>query len=102
MRFLSFADSVRPSVQAKFLIGAAAFSVTQSALTDAPAAPDKVQSCELARLGAETMPLAVSSIGAGQEVAPDAARQYLEYLGKLQPYLEKQIEVFCVPPLLRN
>jgi tetratricopeptide (TPR) repeat protein len=98
MRVLAFADSVRPSVQAKFLMGAAAFSVTQSALTDAPAAADKVQSCELARLGAETMPVAVSSIGAGQEVAPDAARQYLEYLGKLQPYLDKQLEVFCVPP----
>jgi tetratricopeptide (TPR) repeat protein len=97
MRFLAFADSVRPSVQAKFLMGAAAFSVTQSALSDAPAATDKMQSCVLARLGAETLPLAVTSIGAGQEVAPEAAKQYLDYLGKLQPYLDKQLEVFCIP-----
>ena len=97
MRFLSFADSVRPSVQAKFLIGAAAFSVTQSALTEAPAAIDRAQSCQLARLGAETLPMAVSGIGAGQEVAPEAARQYLDYLGKMQPYLDRQLEVFCVP-----
>ena len=98
MRFLAFADSVRPSVQAKFLMGAAAFSVAQSALSDAPGAPDKAQSCVLARLGAETLPVAVSGIEAGQEVAPDAARQYLEYLGKLQPYLDRQLEVFCIPP----
>ena len=95
MRFLAFADSVRPSVQAKFLIGAAALSVTQGALTDAPAAADKAQSCELARLGAEMMPVALSGLEAGQTVAPDAARQYLEYLGKLQPYLDKQLETFC-------
>jgi tetratricopeptide (TPR) repeat protein len=98
MRFLAFADSVKPSVQARFLFGAAAFSVTQSALTDAPGLTDKVQQCELARLGAEMLPLAVTSIEAGQDVAPDAARQYLDYLGKLQPYLEKQLELFCVAP----
>ena len=95
IRFLAFADSVRPSIQAKFLIGAAAFSIAQSALAEAPAAADRSQSCELARMGAESMPVAVSGIGAGQEVAPDAARQYLDYLGKLQPYLDKQLEAFC-------
>jgi tetratricopeptide (TPR) repeat protein len=97
MRFLAYADSIRPSVQARFLFGAAAFSVAQSALTDAPATADKLQGCGLARLGAEMLPVAVSSIEAGQEVAPEAARQYLEYLGKLRPYADKQIEVFCVP-----
>jgi tetratricopeptide (TPR) repeat protein len=97
MRFLAFADSVRPSVQAKFLMGTAAFSVAQGALTEAPAAAGKVQSCELARIGAEMMPVALNGIGAGQQVAPDAARQYLEYLGKLQPYLDKQLETFCIP-----
>ena len=95
IRFLAFADSVRPSVQAKFLIGTAAFSIAQSALADAPAATDRIQSCELARMGAESLPVAMSGIGAGQEVAPDAARQYLDYLGKLQPYVDKQLEVFC-------
>ena len=96
MRFLAFADSVRPSVQARFLIGAAALAVTQSALADAPGLPDKGHRCELTRLGAEMLPVAVSGLGAGQEVAPDAARQYLDYLGKLQPYVDKQLEVFCV------
>lgn len=98
MRFLAYADSVRPSVQAKFLMGAAAFAVTQSALTDAPAAPEKIQGCELARLGAEMLPFAQTRIEAGQSVAPEAARQYLEYLDKLRPYLDKQLEVFCVAP----
>jgi tetratricopeptide (TPR) repeat protein len=97
MRFLAFADSVRPSVQAKFLRGAAAFSVAQSALTDAPTAADKARSCELARLGAESLPVALAGIEAGQEVAPEAAKQYLDYLGKLQPYADKQLEVYCIP-----
>lgn len=97
VRFLAFADSVRPSVQAKFLIGAAALSVTQSALSDAPALTDMAQRCDLTRLSAEMLPVAVSGIEAGQELAPEAARQYLEYLGKLQPYLDKQLELSCVP-----
>jgi hypothetical protein len=77
-------------------MGAAAFSVAQSALTDAPATTDKVDGCELARLGAEMLTVAVSSMEAGQEVAPEAARQYLDYLGKLRPYADRQLEVFCV------
>ena len=96
MRFLAFADSLRPSVQARFLMGAAALSVTQSALAEAPAVKDRDQRCGLTRLGAEMLPVAVSGLEAGQEVSPDAAKQYLEYLGKLQPYVDKQLEVFCV------
>ena len=99
MRFLAFADSLRPSVQARFLIGTAALSVTQSALAEAPEAPERAQRCELTRLGAEMMPVAVSGLEAGQEIAPDAVKQYLEYLGKLQPYVDKQLEVFCVAPV---
>jgi hypothetical protein len=97
MRVLAFADSVRPSPQAKFLLGTAAFSVTQSALTEAPAATEKTQSCDLARLGAETLQVALSSLEAGQDVAPDAARQYLEYLGTLRPYVDQQLVAFCDP-----
>lgn len=95
MRFLELADSVRPSVQAKFLLGAAAFSITQSAMSEAPMASEKTQSCDLAKLGAESMRIAVSSLEAGQEAAPDAARQYLDYLGTLQPYVEQQLTIFC-------
>jgi len=98
MRFLAFADSVRPSVQAKFLLGTAAFSVAQSALSDAPGVPDRTMSCQLARLGAENIPIAQTQIEAGQAVAPEAAKQYLDYLDKLQPYLEKQLGVYCVSP----
>ena len=102
MGFLAFADSVRPSDQTKFLLGAAAFSVAQSALTDAPAVAEKTQSCELARLGAETIRVARSNLEAGQDAARDAARQYLEYLGTLQPYVEQQLERFCDPDAPRG
>ena len=97
IRVLAFADTVRPSPQAKFLLGTAAFSVTQSALTEAPTIPEKTQSCDLAKLGAESLRLALSNIEGGQDVAPDAARQYLEYLGTLQPYVDRQLTSFCEP-----
>ena len=97
MRFLGLADSLQPSVQTKFLLGSAAFSVTHGALTDAPAAVEKTRSCDLARLGAESIHVARSSLEAGKDAAPDAARQYLEYLGTLQPYVEQQLTSFCDP-----
>lgn len=100
MRFLAFADSVRPSPQSKFLLGASAFSVTTMALTDAPktAESDKPAACALSRLGGETLPVARASLEAGAEIQPDAVKQYLDYLGELQPFVDKQVAAFCPAP----
>jgi tetratricopeptide (TPR) repeat protein len=95
MRFLAFADTLRRSPQSAFLVGVAAYSITQSALSDAPKMPEKAQSCELSHLGAETLPLARSGLEAGQEVSPEAARQFLDYLGQIEPYVQRQIDAFC-------
>ena len=97
MRFLAFADSVRPSPQAKFLLGASAFSVTTMALSDAlkTGETDKLAACELSRLGGETLPLARSNLEAGAEIQPDAVKQYLDYLGELQPFVDRQMTAFC-------
>jgi tetratricopeptide (TPR) repeat protein len=95
MRFLGFADTLRKSPQSTFLFGVAAYSITQSALTDAPKMPTKPESCELSRMGAETLPLARAGLEGGQEVSPDAAKQYLDYLGQLEPYVQRQIDAFC-------
>lgn len=95
MRFLGLADTLRRTPQSAFLLGVAAYSITQSALTDAPKMPEKTQSCELSQLGAETLPVARDGLSAGQEVSPDAAKQFLDYLGQLEPYVQRQIDAFC-------
>jgi len=95
MRFLALADTLRRTPQSAFLVGVAAYSITQSALTDAPKATEKTQSCELSHLGAATLPMARAGLEAGQEVSPEAARQFLDYLGQMEPYVQRQIDAFC-------
>jgi tetratricopeptide (TPR) repeat protein len=95
MHFLALADTLRRTPQSAFLLGVAAYTITQSALSDAPKMPEKTQSCELSHLGAETLPVARDGLSAGQEVSPDAARQFLDYLGQLEPYVQRQIDAFC-------
>ena len=95
MRFLALADTLRRTPQSAFLLGVAAYSITQSALTDAPKMTEKTQSCELSHLGAETLPVARAGLEAGQEVSPEAAKQFLDYLGQLEPYVQRQIDAFC-------
>jgi tetratricopeptide (TPR) repeat protein len=95
MRFLALADTLRRTPQTAFLLGVAAYSITQSALTDAPKMSEKTQSCELTHLGAETLPVARAGLEAGQEVSPEAAKQFLDYLGQMEPYVQRQIDAFC-------
>jgi tetratricopeptide (TPR) repeat protein len=91
LRFLSLADSVRQSPQAKLLMGVAAFSVAQSAATEAP----KTKDCELSRLSFDMIAIAQPNLAAGVEVAGEAVKQYQDYLMQLQPISAKQVEVFC-------
>lgn len=97
MSYLALADSLKPTPQTKFLLGASALSVAQMALTDAPANKVKAESCSLAQLGADTLPIARASLEAGVEVSPEATKEYLDYLDVISPYAEKQIAAFCVP-----
>jgi tetratricopeptide (TPR) repeat protein len=95
MRFLALADSLKPTPQTKFVLGAAALKVAQTALTDAPKFTSKDESCAVSRLGYETIPLARLSLEGGVEVSADATKQFLEYLDQLAPYADKQIAAFC-------
>jgi len=95
MRFLALADTLRRTPQSAFLLGVAAYSITQSALSDAPKMTEKTQSCELSHLGAETLPVARAGLEAGQEVSPEAAKEFLDYLGQMEPYVQRQIDAFC-------
>ena len=95
LRFLALADSLRTSPQSSLLLGAAALGVAQAALTEAPKNTDKAESCRLARLGAEMLPLARQALAAGQEAFPDAVKQSLENAGVLDPYATQQVGAFC-------
>lgn len=90
-RYLAFADSVRPSAQTRFLYGASALSVLQSAAADAPSR----KSCTLARQAQELLPLATEKLTAGAAVAPDAVRQYLKRLDDMTPIIDKQVGALC-------
>jgi tetratricopeptide (TPR) repeat protein len=98
LRFLAFSDSVRHSVQATFLMGATALGLAQAALTEAPKLTDKVESCRLAKLGGDMIPLARNGLQAGQEAYGDAAKQSLDYVTQLEPYVAPQVTAFCTAP----
>jgi hypothetical protein len=95
LRFFALADSARPTPQSKFLLGTAALNVSKAALTEAPKLSDKPTSCTLARLGGETLAAARAGLEAGQVVAPDVAKQYLDYVGQLAPFAERQTALYC-------
>lgn len=97
-RYLAFADTLESTLQTKFLLGAAAVSVAQTALTEAPTIALKEEGCRVSQIGAEIIPIARASLEAGREVAPDAVKEYLDYLDVISPYAEKQINAFCHPP----
>ena len=102
LRFLSFSDSVRHSVQASFLMGATALGLAQAALTEAPKLTDKTESCRLARLGGDMIPVARNGLQAGQDAYGDAAKQSLEYVTQLEPYVGPQVTAFCTTPTAKD
>ncbi len=91
--FLSFADSVHATPQSRFLFGATALATAQVAATEAP----KTNECALSRLASSLLPVAREKLTLGAEVAPDAARQYLDYVAQLEPIVSRQVEVLCAP-----
>jgi tetratricopeptide (TPR) repeat protein len=91
IKFLTIAEHITPSPEAKFLLGASSLSVSQSAATEA--APAK--SCELSKLADTSLTDAEINLASGGSVAPDAAKQFLDYVAKLRPYVADQVKSFC-------
>jgi tetratricopeptide (TPR) repeat protein len=91
MRFLALAEHFKPSPQAKFLLGASALSVSQSAATEAPS----TKSCDLSKLADSSLTEAQINLVSGGSVAPDAAKTYLDYVAKLRPYIDDQLKTYC-------
>ena len=95
LRFIAFADTVRSSDQSKFLVGAAALGVVQSTLTDAAAQKDKAEGCRLVHVASDLMPLARNGLNAGAETFAEAAKQSLDYLDQLNPYVGQGLTALC-------
>lgn len=91
LRYVQLSDQLSPSANAGFLIGSAAFGVAQQASTEAAAA----RSCPLATVADSNLVLAETQLARYGRVAPDAAKQFLDYAGQMRPYVTQQVQVFC-------
>jgi tetratricopeptide (TPR) repeat protein len=89
--YLALSDSLAPSPTPKFLEGVAYFTIGQLAATDAP----KSKSCELATMADQAFNKAQINLMQGGSTAPDAAKQYLGYLGQFTPVVDAQVKKFC-------
>jgi tetratricopeptide (TPR) repeat protein len=94
-RMLAFADSARPSQQAKFLVGAAALGEAQAALAESAKQTDKSAACRFAQLGNDLVPTARGGLHAGEELFAEPAKQSLDFLLQLEPYAQQQVKSFC-------
>jgi hypothetical protein len=89
--FLEISDELDPTDDAKFLWGAAAFSIAQSATVDA-----KVQkSCELAQLARDTFVVAQTNLSAGTRKHPMEAEPLLTAIPQFFPAVSDQLKRFC-------
>jgi predicted Zn-dependent protease len=91
IRFLAMSDSLEASADAKFLIGASAFSVGQSATIEA----NERKSCELARTAQAMFTLAQANLPAGGQKFPNEAAQLLTAIPQFTPAVENEIKRFC-------
>ena len=91
IRFLAMSDSLETSADAKFLIGASAFSVGQSATIEA----NERKNCALARTARESFILAEANLPAGGQKFPNEAAQLLTAIPQFTPAVNNMISRFC-------
>jgi tetratricopeptide (TPR) repeat protein len=91
IKFLQLSDQLQPSVDAKFLLGASAFSLGQSATIDA----NERRSCELARMARDAFNIASMNLPAGGQKYPNEAAQLLTAIPQFTPAVDNEIKRFC-------
>jgi predicted Zn-dependent protease len=91
VQFLQLADQIDASADAKFLAGASAFLIGQSAVNEA----QDTKSCALARMAKENFGIAQDNVPAGLQSYPDAAKQLLTAIPQFTPAVDDQIRRFC-------
>jgi tetratricopeptide (TPR) repeat protein len=91
IKFLQLSDQLQASVDAKFLLGASAFSVGQTATTLA----SERRSCDLAKTARDAFNLASMNLPAGGQKYPTEAAQLLTAIPQFTPAVENEVKRFC-------
>jgi predicted Zn-dependent protease len=91
IKFLQLSDQLQSSVDAKFLLGASAFSVGQTATN---LANDR-KSCDMARTARDAFNLASINLPAGGQKYPNEAAQLLTAIPQFTPAVDSYVKRFC-------
>ena len=91
IRFLQLSDQLQASADAKFLLGASAFSVGQTATINA----NERKRCELARTARDAFTLAQTNLPAGGQKYPNEAAQLLTAIPQFTPAVDNEVKRFC-------
>jgi tetratricopeptide (TPR) repeat protein len=91
IKFLQLSDQLQSSADAKFLIGASAFSVGQTATISA----NEKRSCDLARTARDAFNLASLNLPAGGQKYPNEAAQLLTAIPQFTPAVDNEVKRFC-------
>jgi tetratricopeptide (TPR) repeat protein len=91
IKFSQLSDQLQTSVDAKFLLGANAFLLGQSAVTDA----NDRKSCDLARTARDAFNLASMNLPAAGQKYPTEAAQLMTAIPQYQPAVDSEVKRFC-------
>jgi len=91
IKFLQLSDQLQTSADAKFLLGASAFSLGQSATIDA----NEKRSCDLARMAKDAFNLASINLPAGGQKYPNEAAQLMTAIPQFTPAVDNEVKRFC-------
>jgi tetratricopeptide (TPR) repeat protein len=91
IKFLAYSDSLSPDTKPKFLMGASAFIAGYGVAQEA----SKEKSCPLAKAATDYFVITQSNVPAGLQDFPDAAKQILQGLQQLNPFVAKEVKAFC-------
>ncbi|MFN2636204.1 MAG: hypothetical protein ABR585_04200 [Gemmatimonadaceae bacterium] len=91
IKFLQLSDQLQSSADAKFLLGASAFSVGQTATISA----NEKKSCDLARTARDAFTLAQANLPAGGQKYPNEAAQLLTAIPQFTPAVDNEVKRFC-------
>jgi tetratricopeptide (TPR) repeat protein len=89
--FCKLSDQLEPSADAKFLVGVSAFTIGQSAITEAQSS----KSCALARLAKDSWATAQENVPAGLQSYPEPAKAVLNAIPQYIPATDEMVKRFC-------
>lgn len=100
IKYLEFSDKTSASPEAKFLLGATAFSLGGQQLQQAQTLArgnnaQKAEGCTVSRAAQANFLTAQTNLPAGGSFSPDATKQLLTQLGQFAPYADQFVKALC-------